>query len=82
MHYGGKLMKNSAGYHLTRLFAGSQGTLGLVTQLTFKVFARPVEPLTLRPFKSAKENILWKRMREGLDPQHLILNNTQGSNRG
>ena len=82
VHYGGKLMKNSAGYHLTRLFAGSQGTLGLVTQLTFKVFARPVEPLTLRPFKSAKENILWKRMREGLDPQHLILNNTQGSNRG
>jgi glycolate oxidase subunit GlcD len=38
---GGKVMKNVAGYDLTRLLVGSAGTLGLVTQLTFRLASLP-----------------------------------------
>jgi len=61
VRYGGKLMKNAAGYPLTRLFAGSQGTLGLVTQLSFKVFARKLSPVKPLPFHKAATNELWSR---------------------
>jgi len=38
---GGRVIKNVAGYDITRLLAGSAGTLGLLTELTFRVSATP-----------------------------------------
>jgi len=45
---GGKVVKNVAGYDLGKLFTGSYGTLGLITQLAFRLHPLPESGAVVR----------------------------------
>ena len=57
--FGGQVMKNVAGYDVSRLMAGAWGTLGVITEVSLKVL--PVAPAeaTLRFECSQADALLW-----------------------
>jgi len=48
LEFGGQVMKNVAGYDLSRLYAGSLGSLGVLAQVSLKVLPLPPAEATLR----------------------------------
>jgi len=57
LHFGGQVMKNVAGYDISRLLAGSMGMLGLMLEVSLKVLPQPFAEATLRFAVSADEAI-------------------------
>ncbi|WP_458131907.1 glycolate oxidase subunit GlcE [Pseudomonas sp. R3-41] len=47
LRFGGEVMKNVAGYDLSRLVAGSYGSLGVVTEVSLKVLPKPRQTLSI-----------------------------------
>lgn len=47
LRFGGEVMKNVAGYDLSRLMAGSYGSLGVITEVSLKVLPKPRACLSL-----------------------------------
>ena len=48
LRFGGRVIKNVAGFDVSRLMAGSLGTLGVLTRITLKTVPRPRAQCTLR----------------------------------
>jgi glycolate oxidase FAD binding subunit len=46
-HFGGRVVKNVAGYDMCKLFLGSLGTLGIIVEATFRLHALPERDETL-----------------------------------
>ncbi len=55
---GGRVMKNVTGYDLVKLMAGSFGTLGVLSEVAFKVLARPEAEATLYHVGKSSVNAL------------------------
>ncbi len=57
LHFGGQVMKNVAGFDVSRLIAGSMGTLGVILEASVKVLPLPVAETTLRFEHTAADTI-------------------------
>ena len=57
LSFGGQVVKNVAGYDVSRLVVGALGTLGVITQLSIKVVPRPVCEHTLVQHCDAQQAI-------------------------
>ena len=62
---GRPIVKNVAGYDLTKAFVGSYGSLGLITDVTLKLNAPPrVQQVLLLPVENVQQGVAWA--------QHLL----------
>jgi len=57
LRFGGRVMKNVAGYDVSRLMTGSLGTLGLILEVSLKVLPLPPAESTLR-FEQTEEKAI------------------------
>ncbi|NOY66721.1 MAG: glycolate oxidase subunit GlcE [Gammaproteobacteria bacterium] len=46
LHFGGEVMKNVAGYDVSRLMTGAMGTLGVLLDISIKVLPKPEDEIT------------------------------------
>ena len=81
MWTGSDTLKNSTGYNLTQLFLGSEGTLGIVTKIVFRLIAKPKHDLLLwvnaRKATTACEAVS-AIMRSGVVPSGMELMERKG----
>ncbi|WP_136253313.1 glycolate oxidase subunit GlcE [Onishia niordana] len=65
LRFGGEVMKNVAGYDLSRLMVGAQGTLGVVSEVSMKVLPKPAASASLHldmPLEKALDRLTeWGR---------------------
>ncbi|NLD69323.1 MAG: glycolate oxidase subunit GlcE [Limnobacter sp.] len=55
LHFGGQVMKNVAGYDVSRLLCGSLGMLGVIAEVSLKVMPRPAASATVAIRIGAKD---------------------------
>ncbi len=70
LRFGGQVMKNVAGYDLSRLMAGALGSLGVLLEVSVKVLPRPAEERT-RMFELGAEAAAARQLEWGRLPLSL-----------
>jgi glycolate oxidase FAD binding subunit len=70
MQFGGRVMKNVAGYDVSRLQAGALGTLGVLSEISVKVVPRAEKTLTLA-FEMNAHEAVQEMNRRGTQPKPL-----------
>lgn len=73
---GGKVVKNAAGFDLSKFFVGSLGRYGILTELSFKVFPRPDAYRTLQvrlASLQAAQNLIFKLTTSPLEADTMDL---------
>jgi len=71
---GANVLKNSTGYNLTQLMCGSEGTLGIITKIVFKLRGLPQKDvLLLVPFSTNEEacKAIAEIFRAGITPSGM-----------
>ena len=48
LRFGGQVMKNVAGYDVSRMQAGAMGTLGIITEVSLKIMPKPAATVTIK----------------------------------
>ncbi|HEY8934393.1 MAG TPA: FAD-linked oxidase C-terminal domain-containing protein [Cyclobacteriaceae bacterium] len=79
---GANVLKNSTGYNLTQLMCGSEGTLGIVTKIVFKLRGYPQKSaLLLIPFVSNEEACrgIAEIFRAGISPSGMEFFEREGA---
>lgn len=57
LEFGGQVMKNVAGYDVSRLMTGSLGTLGVILDVSLKVIPKPEQDITLALESTVEESL-------------------------
>lgn len=81
MESGGRVVKNVAGYDLTRLIVGSHGTLAVITKLNLKVRPVPATEMTgivRSPDRASLWNLARSILHTGLQPVALEVVSAEG----
>ena len=78
LNFGGQVMKNVAGYDVSRLLVGSMGKLAVITQISFKVFPeKMVQERSVRLEKRSGDSPLRKqiekRLKDVFDPYGVFV---------
>ena len=70
--YGGKYVKNTAGYDLIALMCGARGAYGIVTSLTLRLLPYKAQKSEVLPFKRRLPSNVEFKLKKALDPNNIL----------
>lgn len=70
--YGGKYVKNTAGYDLIALMCGARGAYGIVTSLTLRLLPYKAQKSEVLPFKRRLPSDVEFKLKKALDPNNIL----------